>query len=83
MLRGFQRHRSGRRHERHGFPDPGWTVFSGILLVLCSLWILFQPLVFGTTAVVIWVGISLLFAGIAACSLSIQARRAHQYLGNR
>ena len=64
-------------------PGSGWTVFSGILLVLCSLWILFQPLVFGTTAVVIWVGISLLFAGIAACSLSIQLRRAHQCLGNR
>ncbi len=64
-------------------PGSGWTVFSGILLVLCSLWILFQPLVFGTTAVVIWVGISLLFAGIAACSLSIQLRQAHRCLGNR
>ena len=64
-------------------PGSGWTIFSGILLVLCSLWILFQPLVFGTTAVVIWVGISLLFAGIAACSLSIQLRQAHRCLGNR
>ena len=35
----------------------GWTIFCGILLMLCALWILFQPLVFGTTAVIVWVGI--------------------------
>ena len=57
--------------------------FSGILLLLCSLWILFQPLVFGTTAVIVWVGISLLFAGVAACSLSLQLHRAHRCLGDR
>ena len=61
----------------------GWTIFSGILLLLCSLWILFQPLVFGTTAVIVWVGISLLFAGVAACSLSLQLHRAHRCLGDR
>ena len=55
----------------------------GILLLLCSLWILFQPLVFGTTAVIVWVGISLLFAGVAACSLSLQLHRAHRCLGDR
>ena len=53
------------------------------LLLLCSLWILFQPLVFGTTAVIVWVGISLLFAGVAACSLSLQLHRAHRCLGDR
>ena len=83
MLRGFSAIGLGGDMNAMEIPGSGWTVFSGILLVLCSLWILFQPLVFGTTAVVIWVGISLLFAGIAACSLSIQLRRAHQCLGNR
>lgn len=78
MLRGFSAIGLGGDMNAMEVPGSGWTVFSGILLVLCSLWILFQPLVFGTTAVVIWVGISLLFAGIAACSLSIQLRRAHQ-----
>lgn len=54
----------------------GWTLFTGILLLLCSLWILIQPSV-GTAAVIIWVGISLLFAGAGACSLALQLRKAH------
>lgn len=39
-----------------------------------------QPLVFGTTMVVVWVGISLLFAGIAAISLAMQLKSAHKHL---
>ena len=62
-------------------PGAGWTVFTGVLLLLCSLWILFQPLVFGTTAVIVWVGITLLFAGVAAFSLALQLRNAHHCLG--
>lgn len=54
----------------------GWTLVTGILLLLCSLWILIQPSV-GTAAVIIWVGISLLFAGAGACSLALQLRKAH------
>lgn len=54
----------------------GWTLVTGILLLLCSLWILIQPAV-GTAAVIIWVGISLLFAGAGACSLALQLRKAH------
>ena len=76
MLRGFSAIGLGGDMNAMEIPGSGWTVFSGILLVLCSLWILFQPLVFGTTAVVIWVGISLLFAGIAACSLDPAAAGA-------
>ena len=48
--------------------------------MLCSLWVLIQPLVFGTTMVVVWVGISLLFAGIAAISLAMQLKSAHKHL---
>ena len=59
-----------------------WNVAlsAGILLLLCSLWVLIQPLVFGTTMVVVWVGISLLFAGIAAISLAMQLKSAHKHL---
>ena len=49
-------------------------------LLLCSLWILFQPLVIGTTAVIVWVGITLLLAGITAFSLALQLRNAHHCL---
>lgn len=83
MLRGFSAIGLGGDMSAMQIAGSGWTIFTGILLVLCSLWILFQPLVFGTTAVVVWVGISLLFAGAAACSLGFQLQRAHRCLGDR
>lgn len=61
----------------------GWTIFSGIPAALCSLWILFQPLVFGTTAVIVWVGISLLFAGVWRLFALAPAPPAHRCLGDR
>ena len=60
-----------------GIRGSGWTVLTGVLLLICSLWMLLQPLAFGTTAVVGWVGLSLLFAGISTVSLSLQLRSAH------
>ena len=63
MLRAFGAIGLGSDMGAMQIAGSGWTIFSGILLLLCSLWILFQPLVFGTTAVIVWVGISLLFAG--------------------
>lgn len=64
-------------------PGAGWTVFTGILLLLCAVWILLQPLVFGRTAVLVWVSISLLFAGTGACSLAFQLRCSHPNDGGR
>lgn len=80
MFRGFSAIGLGGDMNMMNIPGSGWTIFTGILLLLCSLWILFQPLVFGTAAVIIWVGISLLFAGVAACSLAFQLRNAHKHL---
>ena len=60
-----------------GIRGSGWTVLTGVLLLICSLWMLLQPLAFGTTAVVVRVGLSLLFAGISTVSLSLQLRSAH------
>lgn len=83
MLRAFSAIGLGGDMNAMDIPGSGWTIFSGVLLLLCALWILFQPLVFGTTAVVIWVGISLLFAGVAASSLALQLRQAHRCLGGK
>ncbi len=55
----------------------GWTIMLGVLLLFCSMWILFQPLVFGIPVVIAWVGVSLLLAGIGACSMSWQLRGVH------
>lgn len=64
-------------------PGAGWTVFTDILLLLCAVWILLQPLVFGRTAVLVWVSISLLFAGTGACSQAFQLRCSHPNDGGR
>ena len=40
----------------------------------------FQPLVFGTAFVVVWLGVALLFAGVSAKALSFQLRTAHRCL---
>ena len=64
-------------------PGAGWTLLTGILLLVCSLGILLQPTGVGSAAVVVWVGITLLFAGAAACSMAIQLRRAHHGLNPR
>lgn len=83
MFRGFSAIGLGGDMNAMRIRGSGWTIFLGIVLLLCSLWILFQPLVVGTAAVIIWVGISLLFAGAAAISLSLQLHRAHHCLENR
>ena len=78
LMRGFST--IGLASDMHllGIRGSGWTVLTGALLLICALWMLFQPLVFGTTAVVVWVGLSLLFAGISTLSLSLQLRSAHR-----
>ena len=56
----------------------GWTIATGILLLICSLAILIWPIVFGVQAVVIWVGLSFLMAGISTAVFSFQLKSAHK-----
>lgn len=60
-------------------PGSGWNLFTGILLMICSLVILFQPLLYGTEAVVIWVGVSFLVAGVSAFTLALQLKGVHKH----
>lgn len=80
LMRSFSTIGLGGDMTTLGIPGAGWTIFTGILLLLCSLWILLQPLVFGSTAVLVWVGVSLLFAGAGSCSMALQLRHAHRVL---
>ena len=61
-------------------PGAVWTILSGVLLLLLSLWTLLQPLAFGTSMVVVWVGISLLFAGLSSILFSLQLKNIHKYI---
>ena len=51
----------------------------GVLLLICSVVILAQPLFFGIEAVVIWVGISFLMAGISMGVFAFQLRNLHKH----
>lgn len=63
----------GIASEMNHFNIPGmwWTIILGILLVLCSLMIFIHP-IFGFQAVVLWVGVSLLMAGLAIAVFAFQ-----------
>lgn len=78
LMRGFSAVGLGGDMRAVGIRGAGWTILCGILLLLCALGILFQPLVFGSTAVVVWVGLSLLQAGASAALLGLQLRTAHR-----
>ncbi len=80
LFRGFSTIGLGGDMRAMGIGSSGWTIASGVLLLLCALWLLIQPLVFGTAFVLVWVGIGLLFAGIAALSLAFQLRNSHRCL---
>ena len=62
-------------------PGGGWTLFVGILLLICSVMILAQPLLFGIEAVVIWVGVSFIVAGISKALFSFELNSLHKHFG--
>lgn len=79
LLRSFGLIGSGSDLMSMKVPGGGWTIFVGILLLLCSVMILVQPLLFGIEAVVIWVGVSFLMAGISMSVFSFQLKSLHKH----
>lgn len=79
MFRSFGLIGSGSDLMSMRVPGGGWTVFVGVLLLICSVVILAQPLFFGIEAVVIWVGVSFLMAGISMGVFSFELRNLHKY----
>ena len=41
----------------------GWTIFSAIMLIICGIIIIMQPILYGMEAVIWWTGISFLIGG--------------------
>ena len=60
-------------------PGGLWTIIVGSLLLLCSVLILVHPVLFGVEAVVIWVGISFLMAGISLSVLAFELKSLHKH----
>ncbi|MDE5945507.1 MAG: DUF308 domain-containing protein [Rikenella sp.] len=79
MFRSFGMIGSGSDLMSLKVPGGGWTVFVGILLLICSVLILAQPLLFGVEAVVIWVGVSFLVGGISMGVLAFELKNLHKH----
>lgn len=79
MFRSFGMIGSGSDLMSLKVPGGGWTVFVGILLLICSVLILAQPLLFGIEAVVIWVGVSFLVGGISMGVLAFELKNLHKH----
>lgn len=79
MFRSFGLLGSGSDLMSMKVPGGGWTIFVGILLLICSVFILAQPLLFGVEAVVIWVGVSFLVAGISMAVFSFELKSLHKH----
>lgn len=64
----------GMASEMTHFKVPGmiWTIILAVLLIICSLMILFHPILVGIAAVVLWVGIALLVGGVSIAVFSFQ-----------
>ncbi len=80
LLRSFATIGFGGDMRAMGVRGAGWSVVGGILLMLCSLWILMQPATVGSAAVLVWIGVSLLLSGVSACAFSMQLKSAHKSL---
>jgi uncharacterized membrane protein HdeD (DUF308 family) len=52
----------------------GWTLFSAIVLIICGIIILVQPILYGMEAVVWWTGISLIIGGCTLMSYSFKVK---------
>ena len=80
LFRAFSTIGLGGDMRAMGVAGAGWTIAGGVVMMLCALWMLFRPLVFGTAFVVAWLGIGLLVAGASAMALSFQLRNSHRCL---
>lgn len=68
------------RMHTFGLKGTGWQIFTGVLLLLLSLAILFQPFGLGTTMVITLTGCGLLIAGISLCIVSFHLRKIHTFV---
>ncbi|MDD3108909.1 MAG: DUF308 domain-containing protein [Alistipes sp.] len=78
LFRGFSAIGLSSDLSTMGVSGSGWTLFFGFLLLIAAIWLLFQPLVLGTAAVILWVGISLLCAGLFTFVYSLQLGSIHR-----
>lgn len=52
----------------------GWTIFSAVILTICGILILLQPVIFGMEAVIWWTGITFIIGGFTLISYSFKLK---------
>ena len=79
LFRGFTSIGLASDMNAYGVQGSGWTVALGVLVIICAFFILFNP-VLGIGVVVLWLGLSLLFAGINLMVHAAHLRRLKRHL---
>lgn len=52
-----------------------WSIITAIMLIICGVMVLAQPLLFGVEAVLLWVEISLVIGGLTLMNFAFQLRQ--------
>lgn len=79
LFRGFTAVGVASDMTGHGIQGSGWTMAFGILVIICAFFVLFNPII-GVGLVVVWLGLSLLFAGIDLIIHATHLRRLKVHL---
>jgi uncharacterized membrane protein HdeD (DUF308 family) len=79
MFRGFTIAGIASDMMGNGVKGAGWTLFLGILVVICSFIILANPLL-GIGTIVVWIGVSLLLASISLFIYTYHLRKLEKQL---
>lgn len=78
MYRGFMYIAFGSDLSTFHIKGYGWSIACGILLIIGSIFILLDPVLFGTSMVVAFLGISFVFSGISSCYAAFQLKNIHE-----
>lgn len=82
MFRGFSSTGYAMDLKRYGTRDWGWYMAFGILAILCSLLILWQPAV-GALYVVYMISFTFLIIGFFRCMLAFELKSLHKRAADR
>lgn len=53
----------------------GWSIIWALALIVCAFVIILYPMVFGIEAVIIWIGVSCIVAGLSLISFSVNLKK--------
>lgn len=79
MFRGFTTIGVASDMMGQGIGGAGWTMFFAILLIIFAFMVLANPII-GVGALVIWLGLSLVFAGIALVAFAFHLNKLKKHL---